>query len=89
MVISDAYPQRASGPASARIDRGRLVIAAELLSGHENLGVGGIPQPAPVDVGAQLPQRGHQLPRPHLGDEFSQRTSFKVGVRSVFSRKKI
>src|SRR5262249_42024195 len=46
-----------------------LEIAAELPDRLQQFGIGRFPQPTPVQVGAHLTHSGHQLPRPHLGDE--------------------
>ena len=49
-----------------------LEAAAELPDGFKKFRVGGVPETTPVEIGAQLPDRSHELAGPHLGNESGQ-----------------
>ena len=55
-----------------------LVVALELPHGLKEFFVRSVPQTTPVEVGAQLPNRGHELARSHLGDELRLRFPLPV-----------
>lgn len=67
---------RGSGTAAARLgpwptrpDRCRLEFSAELPDRLKQLRVGGIPEAAPMKIGAELPDGGEEVPDPHLRDD--------------------
>ena len=49
-----------------------LNVAPELPERFKELVVGGVPQSSSMQVGAQLPDRRHELTGPHLGDRLGQ-----------------
>src|SRR5262249_36247707 len=71
-------PRSAAAPGPALLlaggDARRLEVAPELPHGLKELRIRGVPKAAPVQIGAHLPDRGHQLARTHLGDGLGQRS---------------
>ena len=61
------------GPLAVRADRRALKVAMELPHGLKELSIVGVPQAAPVEIGAQLPDGRHELANSHLGDGIGQR----------------
>jgi hypothetical protein len=58
---------------AVRSDCPAFEVAVELPHGLEEFCIGGVPQTAPVKIGAQLPDCGHELANSHLGYCLGQR----------------
>jgi hypothetical protein len=52
--------------------RCRCVVATELPEGFEKFGIGGVPQAAAVQVGAQFAYGGDELAGSHFWNQFGQ-----------------
>ena len=87
MLRFEDFASQLNGGGGAKRERGRmgpgsrvngsvgrgLKVAAELPHSFQEFLVGRIPQSSPVEVGAQLPDCGHDLALTHLGGDFGQR----------------